>query len=241
VVVNLLLQAAALRGSLPVPPPELLPAVEPLPRYEYRSELYQRDGFGRQVEDGASTTLAALSVVKFGLSMSGLGLDGMLTTGLVPQSTPALTTAASAEGLAMQGRPVVPTPKSYEQALDPELWLNAVARKYNINLRGAGGTPITVKYDPALKVEGITLWDEGGRVIRIGPRGMVDEATAANTLAHEVSHGRDIIRAQQAGITSMKEANRLGFLKPHGDSLSVGDGTPYGSGNALESFIRGER
>ena len=97
-MVNLLLQAAALRGSLPVPPPELLPAVEPLPRYEYRSELYQRDGFGRQVEDGASTTLAALSVVKFGLSVSGLGLDGMLTTGLVPKS-PTGTSATNVEQL----------------------------------------------------------------------------------------------------------------------------------------------
>ncbi|WP_375755125.1 hypothetical protein [Corallococcus exercitus] len=64
-------------------------------------------------------------------------------------------------------------------------------------------------------------------VIRVGPDALADEATLANTIAHELSHGRDYLRS--------------GIHKPHGDMSSVGDGTAYGAGNALEAFIRGER
>jgi hypothetical protein len=74
---------------------------------------------------------------------------------------------------------------------------------------------------------GRTLPDEGGRIIRIGPDSLVDEPTLANTIAQELSHARDIL------------AGRAG--KPHGFGDSVADGTPYGSGNALEAWIRGLR
>ena len=63
-------------------------------------------------------------------------------------------------------------------------------------------------------------------MIHIGPTAFVDEGTAANTIAHELSHARDYLRGRH---------------KPHGDSSSLADGTPFGSWNALESWIRGER
>ena len=74
---------------------------------------------------------------------------------------------------------------------------------------------------------GVTRAAEGGRVIRIGPDALVDEATAANTIAHELSHARDYLRGN--------------IHKPHGTNASVGDGSVYGSGNALEEWIKGKR
>jgi hypothetical protein len=116
-----------------------------------------------------------------------------------------------------------------EYALNKESYLYAIAEKYGINLRGSG-QEIRIVYDESMGYGtgrlGRTLAEEGGKVIRIGPDALVDEATAANTIAHELSHARDYLR---------------GMHKPHGDDTSLGDGTPYGSGNALEDYIRGGR
>jgi hypothetical protein len=61
-------------------------------------------------------------------------------------------------------------------------------------------------------------------VIRVGPGALADQATMANTIAHELSHARDYLR---------------GIHKPHGVNSSIADGSVYGSGNALEDWIRG--
>ena len=142
------------------------------------------------------------------------------------------------EFLAKVGKSIEASPKTYEEAYDTELWLNNVAQKYKINMQGSG-EQILIKYDTTLAEEGVTRWQEGGNVIRIGPIGATDEATAANTIAHELSHGREYIKARKAGITEWKDA--LKTFKPHGGAESLADGTPYGSGNALEDFIRGNR
>jgi len=134
------------------------------------------------------------------------------------------------------GEPVIPLNKTMDMALDPNLYARAVADKYGINLKGSGQN-INLMFDVELGAGtgrlGRTLEAEGGLIIRFGPDSLIDEATLANTLAHELSHARDYLRG----------AGRLNpqLHKPHGTSISIGDGTPYGSGNALESYINGGR
>jgi hypothetical protein len=119
------------------------------------------------------------------------------------------------------------TGRTYEHALNPQGYVEDVATHYGINLRGSG-QKISVLYDSGLGAGkyGVTYASEGGKVIRIGPDALVDQPTTANTIAHELSHARDFLR---------------GSHKPHGFDSSVGDGSVYGSGNALESWIRGGR
>ncbi|MFE2260333.1 putative T7SS-secreted protein [Streptomyces griseosporeus] len=120
--------------------------------------------------------------------------------------------------------------RTLENSLDKETYLRDVAEKYGINLRGSG-QDIKVVYDPDLRpgVLGVTRGEEGGRVIRIGPSGIIDDATAANTIAHELSHARYWLKH---GTFDGQE---------HGHAGSMGDGTPYGSGNALQDWIEGNR
>lgn len=131
------------------------------------------------------------------------------------------------EELYMIGRPVSPMERTYYHRLDPQSYIDDVVKKYGINLRGSG-QEIKALYDPTIPKGqvGRTIGAEGGLIIRIGHDALVDEATTANTIAHELSHGRDYLR---------------GIHKDHGNHSSIGDGTPYGSGNALEAYIRGER
>jgi hypothetical protein len=69
-----------------------------------------------------------------------------------------------------------------------------------------------------------------------------DEAEIANTIAHELSHARDFQRARKGGANSMAESEKMGFEKPHGNENSPGgDGSVYGSGNALKEHIKGKR
>jgi hypothetical protein len=127
------------------------------------------------------------------------------------------------------------------------LWLNNVAEKYRINLKGSG-KPVTIKFDPTLDVAsaelGVTRWKEvtgtGENIIRIGR--LDSEAQAANTIAHELSHAREFIQASLKGASTLQQAQDLGYIKPHGNEFSqAGNGTPYGSGNALQEFIEGRR
>ncbi len=113
-----------------------------------------------------------------------------------------------------------PLEKTFEHALNPQLYLDDVVKYYGINLRG-----VKAVYDPTLEPGklGVTRANEGGMVIRIGRDAFVDEPTLANTVAHELSHARDYQR---------------GAHKEHGDASSMGDGTVYGAGNALERMIR---
>jgi RHS repeat-associated protein len=120
--------------------------------------------------------------------------------------------------------------RTLDNSLDKTTYLQDVARKYGINLRGSG-QDISVVFDPDLppSQQGVTRAAEGGRVIRVGPDGIWNDATAANTIAHELSHARYYLRH---GTFEGEE---------HGHASSMGDGTPYGSGNALEDWINGNR
>lgn len=128
------------------------------------------------------------------------------------------------------GHPAKQMEKTFEHALCPQKYVEDVARHYRINLRGSG-QKISVVYDGSLgrgtSRLGITYEAEGGRIIRIGPDALADQAATANTIAHELSHARDYLRR---------------FHKPHGTDLSPGgDGSVYGAGNALEEWIKGVR
>jgi hypothetical protein len=72
----------------------------------------------------------------------------------------------------------------------------------------------------------VTRAEDGGWIVRVSPDGMMDDA---NTLAHELSHARYF----------QKYGNWKDEI--HGGATSMADGTPYGSGNALEAWIRGQR
>lgn len=67
---------------------------------------------------------------------------------------------------------------------------------------------------------------QGGLVIKFGKDVLLSQETTANTIAHELSHARDYLRDNH---------------KPHGNDDSLGDGSVYGSGNALEDWINGKR
>ncbi|WP_370357330.1 DUF6531 domain-containing protein [Catenulispora sp. MAP12-49] len=120
--------------------------------------------------------------------------------------------------------------RTLDNSLDKNTYLRDVAQKYGINLRGSG-QDIDVVFDPDLApgLQGVTRAVDGGRVINIGPAGIVDDTTAANTIAHELSHARYFLR------------NGSFEGEVHGGIDSMGDGTPYGSGNALQDWIEGNR
>jgi hypothetical protein len=135
---------------------------------------------------------------------------------------------ANSSELYRLGKPATQLERTYEHALSPQLFVEDVAANYGINLKGAG-QKISVLYDESLPAGqlGVTRALEGGRVIRIGPDALVDQATTANTIAHELSHARDYLNG--------------GIHKPHGSASSMGDRSVYGSGNALQDWIEGKR
>ena len=108
--------------------------------------------------------------------------------------------------------------RTLDNSLDKNTYLRDVAQKYGINLRGSG-QDIDVVFDPDLApgLQGVTRAVDGGRVIDIGPAGIVDDTTAANTIAHELGHARYFLR------------NGSFEGEVHGGIDSMGDGTPYGS------------
>jgi Domain of unknown function (DUF4157)/Bacterial SH3 domain len=142
----------------------------------------------------------------------------------------------------MRGRPVKPTERTMEFALDKTAYANAIAKKYGMNLRGVSGK-VEIVIDAAIRSEGVTRYAEKGRVIRIQEEIIRsgNEGLIVNTIAHELSHAREFQQAWKAGYKTLLEAERAGVIKPHGTSSSVGDRTPYGSGNALEDYINGGR
>jgi hypothetical protein len=111
--------------------------------------------------------------------------------------------------------------RTLDNSLDKDTYLRDVAERYGINLRGSG-QDISVVYDPDLGAGtlGVTRGAEGGRVIRVGPDGIFDDVTAANTIAHELTHARYYLKH---GTFDGQE---------HGNGDSLADGTPYGSKNA---------
>ena len=120
--------------------------------------------------------------------------------------------------------------KTWEHFEDKNKYLADIAAKYGINLRGSG-QDIRAVYDEDLPVgqEGVTRKEDGGTVIRIGPYGMTSDTQTANTIAHELNHARYFLaRGNWDG-------------EEHGDAMSMGDGTAYGAGNALQDWIEGNR
>ena len=126
------------------------------------------------------------------------------------------------------GKNVPPIERTFEHGLNPHQYITDVAKRYGINLRGSG-QDISIILDESLApgVLGVTREAELGRIIRIGRDALSDDATLANTIAHEVSHARDYLK----GV----------FHKAHGSAESIGDGSVYGAGNALEDWILGRR
>lgn len=119
--------------------------------------------------------------------------------------------------------------------MNPESYIDEVVEKYGINLKGSG-QKITIEYDHYLVLYGKS-GELNPNVIVVGPNAMVDEATLANTIAHELSHCRDFLRG--AGNLHPE----LHKIHGNADSLNLpgGEHTVYGSGNALDSYIKGER
>ncbi|MEU4416822.1 hypothetical protein [Nocardia salmonicida] len=134
------------------------------------------------------------------------------------------------EERAAHGRSQPPVERTFENSLDKETYLYDVAAKYGINLRGSG-REVRIVFDSELRTGllGVTRSGDGGNVIRIGPDALVDDFTAANTIAHELSHARYYMR------------NGTFDGEVHGNAVSLADGTPYGSGNALQEWLEGQR
>ena len=117
------------------------------------------------------------------------------------------------------GNAVEPIDKTYEMALNPDLYANEVANKYGINLRGSG-QKISILYNPNLASSGRTS-EINPNVIEVGTNAFFSEEELANTIAHEVNHARS-------------------FLKG-GKAPEWGQGGAYLAGNALAEYIRGIR
>jgi hypothetical protein len=147
----------------------------------------------------------------------------------------------------MKGKKVEPIERTYENgfSFDRKAYAEAIAKKYRINLKGTNGK-VKIEIDETLKPKtmGVTRFHEKGEIIRINEEVMRggDEAQIANTIAHELSHARDFQRAHKGGAKSLGESEAMGFEKPHGNEQSLGgDGSVYGSGNALQEHIEGKR
>ncbi len=117
------------------------------------------------------------------------------------------------------GNPVNSMDKTYEMALNPELYANEVVEKYGINLKGSG-QKISISYNPELASAGKTR-AVAPNIIEFGPSALINEEELANTIAHELNHARS-------------------FLKG-GNAPEWGKRGAYPAGNALAEYIRGKR
>jgi hypothetical protein len=147
----------------------------------------------------------------------------------------------------MKGKEVEPIERTYENgfSVDRKAYAEAIAKKYGINLKGTNGkVKIEIENLGGTDFKGVTRFKEKGQIIRINEEIMRggNEAEIANTIAHELSHARDFQRAHKGGAKSLGESEAMGFEKPHGNEKSPsGDGSVYGSGNALQDYIEGKR
>lgn len=116
------------------------------------------------------------------------------------------------------GKPVEATPKSLEMALNPVRYIEIICKKYNIHLRGSG-IKISVRFnsDMPLAQMGKTRAD-APNIIEVGPGALISEKELANTIAHELNHARSYLRGGSAP-----------------------ERTAYPAGDALQSYIEGER
>jgi len=116
------------------------------------------------------------------------------------------------------GHPVEQITRTIAHYTNRESYFYDVAKKYGINLRG-----IKIVFDPDLPPGryGLTTAAGGGRVIHVGPDAFANDATAANTIAHELNHARDLIA--------------------NGGQFRGDEETAQAAGDALQSYIEGRR
>ena len=151
-----------------------------------------------------------------GLSRIALALGSVVTTKVAFKAVTGLKTSGLEGSEVRYSNRLPPIEVTYEMRLNPDLFIKAVVEKYGINLRGSGRT-ITVKFNPDLVAEGMSR-KATPDVIEIGPRALVDEATLANTIAHELNHARSWLAGGNAA-----------------------EDPAYNAGDALEDYIRGDR
>lgn len=116
------------------------------------------------------------------------------------------------------GQAVEETKKTLAMLLNRVFYASIIAEKYHIHLRGSGKR-IEIVFDPNLPlgVAGKTSAKNPYKIV-LGPSAFVSEEELANTIAHELNHARSFIRGGNAP-----------------------EETAYPAGNALASYIRGER
>ena len=112
------------------------------------------------------------------------------------------------------GRPVPPTQKTLQMALNPVYYASVIAQKYRIHLRGSK-KGITIMYNPDLKASG-RVRESMPSIIELGPLAYSSEIELANTIAHELNHARSYLKG--------------GSAPEH---------TAYRSGNTLADYING--
>jgi len=107
-----------------------------------------------------------------------------------------------------------PIEKTYEMALDNQLYIDEVVNKYGINLSGSG-QDINIIYNADLVSAGRSR-QLTPNLIEIGPSALISEDELANTIAHELNHARSWLK---------------GGLAP--------EGSAYEAGNTLSDYILG--
>lgn len=114
------------------------------------------------------------------------------------------------------GRPVPPTEKNLEMALNKDYYVKTICKKYNIHLR-SGNQAILIEINPYLAPAGRVVKSRPN-IIELGPRAFISERELANTIAHELNHARSYLKGGNAP-----------------------EKTAYAAGDTLEEYIRGKR
>ena len=114
------------------------------------------------------------------------------------------------------GRPVPPTEKNLDMALNKNFYVETICRKYNIHLK-CGSHVIQIVINPNLAPAGRVVKSRPS-IIELGPKAFASEKELANTIAHELNHARSYLKGGNAP-----------------------EKTAYASGDALEEYIRGKR
>lgn len=114
------------------------------------------------------------------------------------------------------GRPVSPTEKDLQMALNPVYYSSVIAAKYRIHLKGSN-QQITIVFNPDLRSSG-RVKKSAPNIIELGPLAFTSERELANTIAHELNHARSFLRGGTAP-----------------------ERTAYAAGDKLEDYIRGKR
>ena len=114
------------------------------------------------------------------------------------------------------GRPVKATEKNYRMTLEPQYYIEVIAKKYNIHLKGSG-KEIKIIFNPDLRSSG-RVRKATPNIIEVGPLALSNETELANTIAHELNHSRSFIKGGNAP-----------------------ESKAYFAGNRLEEYMKGLR